>query len=337
VVEGHGPRRGFPGLPPGLRADGRSAWIRPAWAPLRIRQAAGVNRWGNLPGPTRWHRSPGSGSATFSGKRKEVWQGGFRANSATQLRRLIVTQGDTEPASVEQAALAGPAVGPSLYDLRQPVPGERRGRPPSSGRWSTCIHSYFGAGRPRRGRGAARAPRAAKFATSRAFLDGLQRADRELARLLHVHDVHRSRRQSRSCLSLSESSLDPLSRTDEIHAGPRKRITCSSARRASRGILERTCQLMKEAGYSGDARKLAASISKTLAEVHQPLVQSQPSTCTATKCRPKRGVVFRQRLERSGLRGQVGGPTPAIDSLYELDLPPGRQASSPARPDAERR
>jgi benzoyl-CoA 2,3-dioxygenase component B len=37
-------------------------------------------------------------------------------------------------------------------------------------------------------------------------------AHRELAGLLHVHDVHRSRRKSQ-LLSLSESSLDPLSRT----------------------------------------------------------------------------------------------------------------------------
>src|SRR5437660_57820 len=45
-----------------------------------------------------------------------VWQevpGEFR----TQLRRLIVTQGDTEPASVEQQRLLGQRC-PSLYDLR---------------------------------------------------------------------------------------------------------------------------------------------------------------------------------------------------------------------------
>jgi benzoyl-CoA 2,3-dioxygenase component B len=47
---------------------------------------------------------------------QEVWQqipGEYRST----LRRLIVTQGDTEPASVEQQRLLGHTA-PSLYDLR---------------------------------------------------------------------------------------------------------------------------------------------------------------------------------------------------------------------------
>ncbi|HUN88424.1 MAG TPA: hypothetical protein VMU28_06515, partial [Terriglobales bacterium] len=47
---------------------------------------------------------------------QEVWQqvpGEYRAT----LRRLIVTQGDTEPASVEQQRMLGHTA-PSLYDLR---------------------------------------------------------------------------------------------------------------------------------------------------------------------------------------------------------------------------
>ena len=39
------------------------------------------------------------------------------ASTASTLRRLIVTQGDTEPASVEQQRLLGKTA-PSLYDLR---------------------------------------------------------------------------------------------------------------------------------------------------------------------------------------------------------------------------
>ena len=38
-------------------------------------------------------------------------------NTRTELRRLIVTQGDTEPASVEQQRHLGKTC-PSLYDLR---------------------------------------------------------------------------------------------------------------------------------------------------------------------------------------------------------------------------
>ena len=49
-------------------------------------------------------------------KGEDVWQevpGEYRST----LRRLIVTQGDTEPASVEQQRLLG-LTAPSLYDLR---------------------------------------------------------------------------------------------------------------------------------------------------------------------------------------------------------------------------
>ena len=45
-----------------------------------------------------------------------VWQQ-VPADFRSQLRRLIVTQGDTEPASVEQQRLLGLTC-PSLYDLR---------------------------------------------------------------------------------------------------------------------------------------------------------------------------------------------------------------------------
>ena len=68
---------------------------------LRLREAAGLSL-GHLP------RRPGArsqiGFGDFFGQ--PVWQevpGEFR----NQLRRLIVTQGDTEPASVEQQRLLG--------------------------------------------------------------------------------------------------------------------------------------------------------------------------------------------------------------------------------------
>ena len=51
--------------------------------------------------------------------RKPVWQQVPGEHRST-LRRLIVTQGDTEPASVEQQRLLG-LTAPSLYDLRGPV------------------------------------------------------------------------------------------------------------------------------------------------------------------------------------------------------------------------
>jgi benzoyl-CoA 2,3-dioxygenase component B len=69
-------------------------------------------RWGIFLEPKQEGRVHGFGD--FAGQ--PVWDevpGEFR----NMLRRLVVTQGDTEPASVEQQRLLG-ATAPSLYDLR---------------------------------------------------------------------------------------------------------------------------------------------------------------------------------------------------------------------------
>ena len=75
-----------------------------------------------------------------------VWQDIPGEHRGT-LRRLIVTQGDTEPASVEQQRHLGQTT-PSLYDL-QPLPGERRGGPPPVGDGLSAPRPL----RPRRPRG----------------------------------------------------------------------------------------------------------------------------------------------------------------------------------------
>ena len=64
-------------------------------------------------------------------KGEPAWQevpGEYRA----MLRRLLVIQGDTEPACVEQQRHLG-ATAPSALRHAQPVPGERRGGPASVG------------------------------------------------------------------------------------------------------------------------------------------------------------------------------------------------------------
>ena len=74
----------------------------------------------------------------------------------------------------------------------QPVPGQRRGRPPPLGDGLPAAE-IFRQGRPRGGRRAAAAPlgRCRQAAHARR----LQRADARLALLLHVHLLHRPRRQ----------------------------------------------------------------------------------------------------------------------------------------------
>ena len=100
-------------------------------------------------------------------KGEPAWQdvpGEHRAN----LRRIIVTQGDTEPASVEQQRHLGPhravAVRPA-----QPVPGQRRGRPPPVGDGlpaAQATSAATAARKPRRCSSAARATRTTRASSA---------------------------------------------------------------------------------------------------------------------------------------------------------------------------
>ena len=107
------------------------------------------------------------------------------------LRRLIVTQGDTEPASVEQQRLLGHTA-PSLYDMRNLFQvNVEEGRH----LWAMVylLHSYFG----RDGREEAEEllQRRSGNADKPRILGAFNAPVDQLARLLHVHDVHRPRRQ----------------------------------------------------------------------------------------------------------------------------------------------
>ncbi|MFI5290756.1 MAG: benzoyl-CoA 2,3-epoxidase subunit BoxB, partial [Polyangia bacterium] len=94
-------------------------------------------RWGIFLTPQEADKKIGFGD--FEGQ--PVWNevpGEFR----NMLRRIIVTQGDTEPASVEQQRLLG-ATAPSLYDLRNLFQvNVEEGRH----LWAMVylLHSYFG-------------------------------------------------------------------------------------------------------------------------------------------------------------------------------------------------
>ena len=123
-------------------------------------------------------------------KGQPAWQdvpGEYRS----MLRRIIVTQGDTEPASVEQQKMLGMCA-PSLYDLRNIYQvNVEEGRH----LWAMVylLHRYFG----RDGREEAEAllERRSGDVGQPAHPRRVQRADARLARVLHVHVLHRSRRQ----------------------------------------------------------------------------------------------------------------------------------------------
>ena len=176
-----------------------------------------------------------------------VWQevpGEFR----NQLRRLIVTQGDTEPASVEQQRQLGSRC-PSLYDLRNLFQvNVEEGRH----LWAMVylLHSHFG----RDGRDEAEE------------LLERQSGNRDKPRILEAFNepienwldffmftMFTDRDGKSQLMSLSESSLDPLSRTTRFMLTEEAHHMFVGETGVAR-IIERTCQLMKEAGYSEDVR-----------------------------------------------------------------------------------
>src|SRR5712664_3097320 len=178
-------------------------------------------RWGIfLADPTPDRRI---GFGDFFGQ--PVWQevpGEFR----NQLRRLIVTQGDTEPASVEE--------GRHLWAMVY------------------LLHSYFG----RDGRDEAEE------------LLERQSGNRDKPRILEAFNepidnwldffmftMFTDRDGKSQLMSLSESSLDPLARTTKFMLTEEAHHMFVGETGIAR-ILERTCQLMKQAGYSGDVRKI---------------------------------------------------------------------------------
>ena len=128
-------------------------------------------------------------------------------------------------------------------------------------------------------------------------------------------------------LSLSESSLDPLSRTTRFMLTEEAHHMFVGETGIAR-ILERTCQLMKEAGFSEDVRKLGGIDLADDPEAHQPLVQPQP--------RPARQRDLDQRRRRTSPTASRGAPrkrsgttTASSRQFYELDVLAGREARPP--------
>ena len=187
-----------------------------------------------------------------------MWQevpGEFR----NQLRRLIVIQGDTEPASVEQQRSLG-AHCPSLYDLRNLFQvNVEEGRH----LWAMVylLHSYFG----RDGREEAEAlleRRSGNDDTPRMLEAFNEPIDTWLD--FFAFTMFTDRDGKSQLLSLSESSLDPLARTTRFMLTEEAHHMFVGETGIAR-ILERTCQLLRESGFSGDVRKVGG--------IDMPLIQ----------------------------------------------------------------
>src|SRR5215475_8893448 len=175
-----------------------------------------------------------------------VWQqvpGEHRA----ALRRLIVTQGDTEPASVEQQRRLGHTC-PSLYDLRNLFQvNVEEGRH----LWAMAylLHGYFG----RDGREEAEALLARRSGDpDRPRILGAFNAPIDDWLSFYMFTMFTDRDGKYQLLALAESGLDPLARTtrfmltEEAHH-------MFVGETGIRRIVQRSCELTR-ASKGGDAR-----------------------------------------------------------------------------------
>ena len=170
---------------------------------------------------------------------KPVWQE-VPGEHRNALRRLIVTQGDTEPASVEQQRLLGQTC-PSLYDLRNLFQvNVEEGRH----LWAMVylLHSYFG----RDGREEAEElldRRSGNEDKPRILNTFNEPIDEWLSFFLFAMFTDRDGKYQ--LLSLAESGFDPLSRTcrfmltEEAHH-------MFVGQTGIRRVIQRSCQLMNE-------------------------------------------------------------------------------------------
>jgi benzoyl-CoA 2,3-dioxygenase component B len=172
-------------------------------------------------------------------KDEPAWQdvpGEYRS----PLRRIIVTQGDTEPASVEQQRLLG-ATCPSLYDLRNLFQvNVEEGRH----LWAMVylLHRYFG----RDGREEAEAllQRRSGDANNPRILTAFnERTSHWLAYYMFTFFTDRDGKFQLA--ALAESAFDPLARTTKFMLTEEAHHMFIGESGVAR-VLQRTCEIMRE-------------------------------------------------------------------------------------------
>ncbi len=192
-------------------------------------------RWGIFLTPAEADRKIGFGD--FEGQ--PVWQsvpGEFR----TQLRRLIVTQGDTEPASVEQQRELGKTA-PSVYDMRNLFQvNVEEGRH----LWAMAylLHSYFG----RDGREEAEGLLERRSGNpDKPRLLGAFNAPCKDWLNFYMFTMFTDRDGKYQLLALSESGFDPLSRTCRFML-TEEAFHMSVGETGVGRVVERAAQLMRD-------------------------------------------------------------------------------------------
>jgi benzoyl-CoA 2,3-epoxidase subunit B len=203
-------------------------------------------RWGIFLAPQEKDRVVNFGKH----KGEAAWQavpGEYRS----ELRRLIVTQGDTEPASVEQQRRLG-LTAPSLYDLRNLYQvNVEEGRH----LWAMVylLHAYFG--RDGREEAEAMLERHAGNPDKPRILQAFN-VDTTDWLSFHLFTYFQDRDGKFQLAALSESGFDPLSRTCRFMLTEEAHHLFVGESGISR-IVQRTCEIMKENKLSDpmDVRK----------------------------------------------------------------------------------
>lgn len=206
-------------------------------------------RWGIFLNPAQAERKIHFGDH----KGEPVWQsipGEYRAN----LRRIIVTQGDTEPASVEQQRHLG-LTAPSMYDLRNLFQvNVEEGRH----LWAMVylLHKYFG--RDGREEGEALLERRSGEEDNPRILQAFNEKTPDwLAFFMFTHFTDRDGKFQLS--ALAESSFDPLARTTRFMLTEEAHHMFVGESGVSR-VIQRTCDMMNELKTDDPAAMRAAGV-----------------------------------------------------------------------------
>jgi benzoyl-CoA 2,3-dioxygenase component B len=204
-------------------------------------------RWGIFLEPPVRDRKVGFGDHYGETAWQEV-PGEYR----NPLRRIIVTQGDTEPASVEQQRMLGKTA-PSLYDLRNLFQvNVEEGRH----LWAMVylLHTYFG----RDGRQEAEDLLARRSGDAdRPRILGAFNQPIENWLDFYMFTMFTDRDGKYQLLALAESGFDPLSRTCRFMLTEEAHHMFVGETGVGR-VIQRTADLLKEHGPEADVREFGA-------------------------------------------------------------------------------
>jgi benzoyl-CoA 2,3-dioxygenase component B len=184
---------------------------------------------------------------------EDAWQsvpGEYRAN----LRRIIVTQGDTEPASVEQQRHLG-LTAPSGYDLRNLFQvNVEEGRH----LWAMVylLHKYFG--RDGREEGEALLERRSGEEDNPRILQAFNEKTPDWLSF-YMFTYFTDRDGKFQLCALAESSFDPLARTTRFMLTEEAHHMFVGESGVSR-VIQRTCDMMNELKTDDPARLRAAGV-----------------------------------------------------------------------------